>query len=92
MTLTMMVLGFIAMGVAGFILGQHCASSAVSNKIKEVKVTVDYVINTLQLKLILDNDHRGFHTRTQVIEWLKNAGPEVQEEFNSRADHGRKTL
>lgn len=92
MTLTMMVLGFIAMGVAGFILGQHHASTVASNKIKEVKFKVDSVIRILQLKLITDNDHRGFHTRTQVIEWLKRAGPDVHEEFHSGANHGRKVI
>lgn len=89
MTLTMMVLGFIAMGVAGFILGQHHASTVASNKVKH---GVDHVIRIIQLKLITDNDHRGFHTRTQVIEWLKRAGPGVQEEFQSGANHGRKVV
>jgi F420-0:gamma-glutamyl ligase-like protein len=92
MTLTMMVLGFIAMGVSGFILGQHRAGTAASNKIKEVKFKVDAVIRLLQLKLITENDHRGFHTRTQVSEWLKRVGPDIHEEFHSGANHGRKTL
>lgn len=92
MTPTMMVIGMVVNGMIGFFLGQHQARHAIGYKIKEVQFKVDQVIRIIQLKLVTDNDHRGFHTRTQVIEWLKRTAPEVHEEFHSGANHGRKTV
>lgn len=91
MTPTMMV-AVSCLTISSFFLGLWVANRFTETKIKEVKFEVDYVIRTLQLKLITESDHRGFHTRTQVSEWLKRVGPDIHEEFHSGANHGRKVI
>lgn len=91
MTPTMMVAVF-CLTISSFFLGLWLSNRFSETRVGEMKVKVDAVIRLLQLKLITENDHRGFHTRTQVSEWLKRVGPDIHEEFHSGANHGRKTL
>lgn len=95
MTTTMMVAMGIAMwviGIVGFLAGSAYSTRTVGAKIDEMEFTVDHVINALRVKLITENDNRGFQTRTHVSAWLRRMGPEVKEEIYSGANHGRKTM
>lgn len=91
MTPTMMV-AVSCLTISSFFLGLWCANRFVELRVVEKKFKVDSVIRLLQLKLITESDHRGFHTRTQVSEWLKRVGPDIHEEFHSGANHGRKVI
>lgn len=79
MTTTMMVtLGIIlwfACGVS-FLVGAGVSAHRTRDKFS-VKTVVDH----LQLKLITENDNRGFHTRTQVSSWLKKVGQEIADDL-----------
>lgn len=95
MTTTMMVaigITILLVGNACFFLGAAYSSRSSAVKVHNMKVKVDRVIHLLQIQLITDNDHRGFHTRTQVVEWLKRVGPSVHEEFHAGVNNGRKTI
>lgn len=92
MTITMTVLACFLTLSLGFILGAAYSSAFHKIKVDEVKLNINRVITILQLKLVTENDHRGFHTRTQVSAWLKKMGPEVQEELMPGANHGSKTV
>lgn len=92
MNTTMMVIGMLLIGNIGFVLGAWYSSRKADAKVQNMKVEVDSIIHSLQMKLITEKDNRGFQTRTHVSAWLKKMGPEVHEEFYSGANYGRKTI
>lgn len=92
MNVIMVIIAVWISGLIGFLVGVWYSDKMRTSKREEKAFSVDRVISSLQLKLITENDNRGFQTRSHVSSWLKRMGSEVKEEFHPEVHHGRKTL